>query len=1187
MDQESNTSKFVKTYGKPRRTQLIGQNSLWNDDFDKCLGFEDIPQTTFISPEPSGSVTMYKPDKHKKKYEDQKHSIGGWSMHLHSTLDGHRNNLSTKKRYTEYNLDSNHKKKKLLLKSAQKKKENLNISNNSKGVTPISIKKLKNKFILSKEQCSTPLQKSMLFAHGNKFNSMSSKKIKKNKLKKNLVHAVNTINSSELPSQLEHSHLKNSNTLRKINYEYNNPLEESIQISSSHFPPSKNKYSENSTANNHLLNSSNNRLCRITKKKKPTSKEKNSNWYHKVMNIFCDEESINLEKSRNQDFMTSEKHMNMCSFEPVLTYETKQLKPLEHQKPSLPLSNLINIPFQSIQNFNISSSENDNHSVLSLDRSKSNRENSIITIDNIKEGTIEESQPSQSCILYNKYPSECSNSSYESCYQLDKSKAIEDSRLPNVDYASVNSLNDEDFIDKPNNEDYKLLQLNQYRTPSSCKNSTSLIQNKIKKENTSNSYSLSYDYSKVSSADHLDIRLLNILDRIDNNKQSAYTQNNEISLIPFYENNGLQSDEQNDCCPPDSESQILLDVTAKFSNIIIDDKIQQCDKSIKEESLFGEFDHTLDISLNTSNHKQDIILNNSSILQSSSSLEQDTVIYKQNCTTDVLHTKENANYNNQSLNDQSFELKTHMPTVKCEEKTNTKNQINISNSENDTNNILETNESSVFMPRRKRYAARFQSLKVIEESSQLETILTEENTTVFHLEPGKKWRRSISIVRGFMDRNMNESINFTKGRKWAYTVDDVLRRQSINTSIHQNLDQSNILKNSICSFSQRYLRRTSIGTSIYQNLDQRNILKNSMCSSSQDLQITSTDLENQKAKRYIFEVCHQQELISFESWLSPKYSNKWKKVGEGVYGEVFSYSSGNRCTIVKIIPIEGQVDINGEQQKKMFEVCSEIVIATELNKLWNKSNLNQTSSFCKLKRVSCVQGKYPSILINYWQQYDNDKGSDNDNPDILPKDQIFMILEMENGGIDVESFIFNSADQSLFAFLQIVFGLAVAEEEYKFEHRDLHIGNILIKKCSNKKVAYGLKGQLYNVPSRGIKITIIDYTLSRMTYNSNHIYNDLAKDTELFTSVGDYQFDIYRMMRKETNNQWESFKPATNIYWLHYVLDKMLMSVHYKKTNTILHSNGLSNLERLKNVILSFNSAKSFAESELILDLIG
>lgn len=106
-----------------------------------------------------------------------------------------------------------------------------------------------------------------------------------------------------------------------------------------------------------------------------------------------------------------------------------------------------------------------------------------------------------------------------------------------------------------------------------------------------------------------------------------------------------------------------------------------------------------------------------------------------------------------------------------------------------------------------------------------------------------------------------------------------------------------------------------------------------------------------------------------------RFSNKWKKVGEGVYGEVFSYSNGYRCTIVKIIPVEGEVNINGEEQKKMFEVYSEIVIAVELNKLWNKSNLNQTSSFCKLKRVSCVQGKYPNSLINHWQQYDNDKGN--------------------------------------------------------------------------------------------------------------------------------------------------------------------------------------------------------------------
>jgi len=37
-----------------------------------------------------------------------------------------------------------------------------------------------------------------------------------------------------------------------------------------------------------------------------------------------------------------------------------------------------------------------------------------------------------------------------------------------------------------------------------------------------------------------------------------------------------------------------------------------------------------------------------------------------------------------------------------------------------------------------------------------------------------------------------------------------------------------------------------------------------------------------------------------------------------------------------------------------------------------------------------------------------------------------------------------------------------------------------------------------------------------MTLDSKHVYNDLSKDTELFISSGDYQFDIYRMMKKET-----------------------------------------------------------------------
>lgn len=47
-------------------------------------------------------------------------------------------------------------------------------------------------------------------------------------------------------------------------------------------------------------------------------------------------------------------------------------------------------------------------------------------------------------------------------------------------------------------------------------------------------------------------------------------------------------------------------------------------------------------------------------------------------------------------------------------------------------------------------------------------------------------------------------------------------------------------------------------------------------------------------------------------------------------------------------------------------------------------------------------------------------------------------------------------------------------------------------------------------------MTIIDFTLSRMTHYNKPIYNNLAEDPEMFASYGDYQFEIYRLMRKET-----------------------------------------------------------------------
>ena len=91
--------------------------------------------------------------------------------------------------------------------------------------------------------------------------------------------------------------------------------------------------------------------------------------------------------------------------------------------------------------------------------------------------------------------------------------------------------------------------------------------------------------------------------------------------------------------------------------------------------------------------------------------------------------------------------------------------------------------------------------------------------------------------------------------------------------------------------------------------------------------------------------------------------------------------------------------------------------------------------------------------------------------------------------------------------------LAVAERKFQFEHRDLHWGNILITPTTEEFAEFRIGGKIVKLLTHGVKVTIIDYSLSRMMYDGAVLYNNLARDEELFNSTGDYQFDIYRLMR--------------------------------------------------------------------------
>lgn len=166
------------------------------------------------------------------------------------------------------------------------------------------------------------------------------------------------------------------------------------------------------------------------------------------------------------------------------------------------------------------------------------------------------------------------------------------------------------------------------------------------------------------------------------------------------------------------------------------------------------------------------------------------------------------------------------------------------------------------------------------------------------------------------------------------------------------------------------------------------------------------------------EFLRKENLIFFSSPLLSAL-RQCRKIGEGVYGEVFmNKTEAGRAIVLKIIPIEGVLEVNGEPQKKFDEILSEIVIAQQLSTLRHDKEF-MTSSFAEVVQVRCVQGRYPDHLIDLWELYRDNYQTENDHPEIFGDDQLYIVFELANGGQDLEAFQFTNALQSKSAFQQV------------------------------------------------------------------------------------------------------------------------------------------------------------------------
>jgi hypothetical protein len=108
--------------------------------------------------------------------------------------------------------------------------------------------------------------------------------------------------------------------------------------------------------------------------------------------------------------------------------------------------------------------------------------------------------------------------------------------------------------------------------------------------------------------------------------------------------------------------------------------------------------------------------------------------------------------------------------------------------------------------------------------------------------------------------------------------------------------------------------------------------------------------------------------------------------------------------------------------------------------------------------------------------------------DVFNENQLFAIFILENGGCDLEHSQLRDLLQAKSILFQLIASLHWAESHYEFEHRDLHLGNVLLQEVqdSDKSVfVYNLDTKShgrceFNIYCQAVRILIIDYTLSRL-----------------------------------------------------------------------------------------------------------
>jgi hypothetical protein len=285
------------------------------------------------------------------------------------------------------------------------------------------------------------------------------------------------------------------------------------------------------------------------------------------------------------------------------------------------------------------------------------------------------------------------------------------------------------------------------------------------------------------------------------------------------------------------------------------------------------------------------------------------------------------------------------------------------------------------------------------------------------------------------------------------------------------------------------------------------------------------------------------------------------KCAEGSFGDVYKTlmrsgvktASTNRLeklggVIFKLMPIGPGKGEGSRNSSKVEDVVREVKMIEGLTALHGFTN------FCG---VHVLKGKYPQSFAEAFHVYKDQGGESwHKSPERAYKaTQLFAAIEMTDAGTEFACLSENINVFQLYdVFWSCVIILAYAEEKVQFEARDMHVSNILIRPFTHGEamnvreddVRDWPKDQSARLGLTNIRVTLIDYNLSRATVNGNVMFNNLkgnrhlvplgrAETTQQWTYTRQKQ--AVRDASGRGKEDWSLFVPKTNIAWLLYLLE--------------------------------------------------